>query len=83
MTLIEFSERMKKYFSSTLLGFFEYKNNFIELSWGITFFFLFLTQVQETDYTGRGESGGLLWEYQAPFPLPCCLTCWRTGIEGK
>lgn len=83
MTLIEFSERMKKSFSSTLLGFFENKNNFIELSWVITIFIFFLTQVQETDYTGRGESGGLLWEYQATFPLPCCLTCWRTGIEGK
>jgi len=73
VSLIEFSERMKKSFSSTLLGFFEYKNNFIELSWGIAVFSP-PTQVQETDYTGRGESGGLLWEYQEPFPLPCCLT---------
>jgi len=38
VSLIEFSERMKKSFSSTLLGFFEYKNNFIELSWGIAVF---------------------------------------------
>lgn len=46
MNLIKFSERMKKSFSSTLLGFFEYKNNFIELSWGITIFF---------SYPGAGD----------------------------